>query len=504
MKTKSLWLIAVSLLVCYQVMSRGYYIAGAIILALVAFGLLMAWWYHPSRSAYGRMMQVAVEDYQPEKARKILASMNAATRAEFLKSSEMLLMALQKGNVRGSELLLEMGMDINAFLSPAFSETSVLQTFCMEAEPDMSAIRFLLEHGADPDAGLSYPPMSNALAWGNEELVELLLKHGATPGGMGTSINPSGNTPLHSLCSLRGEKNRERVFQRVKALLDAGADVNALTTAGHSPLDVALEQKYDEDKPIDETNALMPLSSDVIELLQERGAKRGSQLRCPKPRFRGRVLIAGSLPDENQLRYLCREEPAARVEMVNHAWQGEGLGELVDDGVMGEEQKRIALAHTCYIELTMEGEGVVPYELGQRFVRTLCALAQVEGSAAMDFGHRVVEPQIAARLSLCPAAFPGILVRGVLRELEPGRQYLLTEGMEELGFPELACADTERAARIFHELIMPMLLEQNTCLEHNHRAFVSPKFSLVARCEPLGSGGKMLLTITPDFTHYRD
>ena len=44
----------------------------------------------------------------------------------------------------------------------------------------------------------SLPLKWNALAWGNEELVQLLLQHGATPGGMGAAINPSGNTPLHS------------------------------------------------------------------------------------------------------------------------------------------------------------------------------------------------------------------------------------------------------------------------------------------------------------------
>lgn len=504
MNTRVLWLASFGLLVCYHVMNRGHYILGCIILAAVAFGVLMAWLRHPSRSPYGRMMQAAVEDYQPEKARKVLASMGDDTRAEFVKSTEMLFLALQKGNMQGASLLLELGMDVNAFLDPGFSETSVLQTFCMEAEPDMRAIRFLLEHGANPDAGLAFPPMINALAWGNEELVQLLLKHRATPGGTGGTINPSGNTPLHSLCVQRGEEMLERSLQRIKELLDAGADVNALTTAGHTPLDVALEQKGNEEAPMDDKNGAEPLQQSVIELLQAHGALRGCQLLCPNPRFCGRVLIEGTLPDANQVRYLCRGESGARVELVNHAWQGEGLGALVDKAAMDDEQKRAALAHTCYIELTMECDGAVPYELAQRYVRTLCSLAQVEGCVAVDFGRTVADAKLARQVPEHPGSFPAILVQGHFRELEPGREYLLTEGLEDLGFPEVACADKSRGVEIVSELVLPMLLIYGTCLDHHNRAFITPELSLVASCEPIGPGGKWVLVITPDFTRYRD
>ena len=146
MKTKSLWLISIALIICCQFMRAGHYLTGIIVLAAVLLGLLLAWWYRPANSEYGRMLGYVVEDYQPEQARRLVAGMQADTRAEFQKSTELLYLALQKGNMQGAELLLELGMDVNAFLSPGFSETSVLQTFCMEPEADMDAIRFLLEH----------------------------------------------------------------------------------------------------------------------------------------------------------------------------------------------------------------------------------------------------------------------------------------------------------------------------------------------------------------------
>lgn len=504
MNINALWLIAIGLLFCYQMMSRGYYVIGGLVLVAVVVGALLEWWFRSGSSEYDRMIEAVVEDYQPELARKVVDGMEPDTRAELLKSTELLYLALHKGNMQGAELLLELGMDVNAFLSPGFSETSVLQTFCVEASPNMQAIRFLLEHGANPDAGLSFSSLLHARAWGNAELEALLLKHGATPDIMRRNINPSGNTPLHSLCSLRGGEEKELALQRIRELLAAGADVNALTTAGHTPLDVALEQKGDEEKPMDAANTSMPLQQEVIELLQERGAKRGCQLLCPKPRFCGRVLINGSLPDENQLRYLCRGESAARVELVNHAWQGEGLGALVDEAAMDDEQKRAALAHTCYIEVTLEAEGVVPFELAQRYARTLCSLAQVSGCVALDFGRTVVAPKYAALLPEHTEALLGILVQGKFQEVGSLGQCLVTEGLADLGFIEVVCADAQRGVGVVQQVVLPMLLLYGTCLEHNHRAFITPEFSLVARCEPLGPGGSPVLTITPDDTRYRD
>lgn len=491
---------------CVVRIIQGQMVVGFVMLAL-AIAALVLWCRYKRPVAWGKiMLEATVNGYDPERARKLLARFGEEDKAEFCKSTELLWLALMKGNTRGAELLLELGMDINAKLPPYASETTVLQTFCIEPRPDMKAIRFLLRHGARPDAGLAFPPMINALAWGNEELVQLLLSHGATPGGTGQSINPSGNTPLHSLCSIRCEEDKALVVSRIRELLEDGADVNALSAAGHTPLDVALEVKGDEDKPMDEQNPIIPVLEDVVSLLKQHGALRGCQIRCPRPRFCGRVLLGEQLPDANLLHDWCKAEPSARVDRVNHAWTGEGLGALAEEAPLSEEEKRAILGHNCYIEITLEEPGAVPFELAKRYVRLLCQAAQAPGCVGIDFGRMLMPARYAADLAQHPENALPVIVQVSPEPKDDGSPGFRTEGMEDLGLLEVICRDSnpEAALTTLLECVIPMLAQYGTCLEHNHRAFISPKLSLVATCEPLGPQGSMVLCVTLDHTRYRD
>lgn len=478
---------------------------GGMLYLLIALAGVAYWYWQCRPVAWGKQMLAAtVNGYDPDAARKVLEKLGAEDKKEFAGTTELLYLALAKGNTKGAALLLELGMDVNAPLPVYFSETTCLQTFCLEPEPDMKAIRFLLTHGANPDAGLAFPPMINALAWGNEPLVQLLLQYGATPGGMGAEINPSGNTPLHSLCSGRVAEDRELMLNRIESLLQGGADVNALTTAGHTALDVALEKKGDEDKPIAQEDTL-PVMNDVVALLKQHGALRGCQVRCPRPRFCARVLLCDQLPSAELLQHACKSEPGAVVQAVNHAWPGEGLGGLVDDAAMSDEEKRAALAHTCYIEVSLEESGVVPYELALRFARLVGSLAKLGGCVGVDFGRTVFSGTYAPKLEEVPDAVLCLLVQGKVTGQGKG-ECLMTEGMEELGFPEVLYSDDQKgmSVTLVQQLVLPMLLDAGTCLEHGHRAFVSPQFSLVATCEPLGPGGQVVLCLRADRNHYRD
>ena len=65
-------------------------------------------------------------------------------------------------------------------------------------------------------------------------------------------------------------------------------------------------------------------------------------------------------------------------------------------------------------------------------------------------------------------------------------------------------SDTERGVGIVQQVVLPMILLYGTCMEHNHRVFITPEFSIVARCEHMSSCDNTVLSITLDFTNYRD
>src|SRR5262245_50943132 len=74
-------------------------------------------------------------------------------------------------------------------------------------------------------------PLHYAVFNGDEDSVELLLKHGADV----NAIAANGWTPLHIACA----KGNESL---VDLLLENGADVNAMTEVGDTPL--ALATRY--------------------------------------------------------------------------------------------------------------------------------------------------------------------------------------------------------------------------------------------------------------------
>ncbi len=92
--------------------------------------------------------------------------------------------------------------------------------------------RILLEKGADVDARNenSYTPLMAASANGDEEMIKLFLDHGADVNAQVLAGVSQGLTSLHLAA-----KNAPRV-QVVKALVDAGAKVNARTSSGSTPL----------------------------------------------------------------------------------------------------------------------------------------------------------------------------------------------------------------------------------------------------------------------------
>lgn len=179
------------------------------------------------------------------------------------------------------ELMIQLGADINKGLSPPLSEAA--------AGGDEQMVRFLLEHGANPNGSAKNTvggPLLDA-AGKNVAVVKMLLKAGAKvnpePGRdsplacaaifgkldivhvlLAAGANPNhpdncNETPLMSAVMSREEDTKAEVVQ---SLLAAGADVNA--------------KSMDQRTALDRAEWLnLP---DIIKILKQAGAKRGSEL----------------------------------------------------------------------------------------------------------------------------------------------------------------------------------------------------------------------------------
>jgi cytochrome c len=100
-------------------------------------------------------------------------------------------------------------------------------------EPSIPLARLLLERGADVHAKkstLHFAPLHVAASQSKCEIAKLLLAHGADVNA--TGAYECDSTPLH----VAAIGYQPEVFAMVKLLLQAGADVNALTSDGRSPL----------------------------------------------------------------------------------------------------------------------------------------------------------------------------------------------------------------------------------------------------------------------------
>jgi ankyrin repeat protein len=142
-----------------------------------------------------------------------------------------------------------------------------------------TVVSVLLERGADPNAvaAYGYTPLHMAAAQHHAEVVRVLLEHGAKPSL--EMRDQWGNTPL--LLAVGKVKTTEAwvitpfgpvstetrarapSFETLEVLLDAGADLNAPTAQGNTPLHIAAYKGY----------------TGVVGLLLARGANRTARNR---------------------------------------------------------------------------------------------------------------------------------------------------------------------------------------------------------------------------------
>ncbi|XP_037422746.1 ankyrin-3-like [Triticum dicoccoides] len=142
-----------------------------------------------------------------------------ATREEGLGA---LHMAARIGSVPVCRYLVEeIGVDVDAD-----GDESVTPLLCAMFGGSLDTIRYLLDHGANPDkvVGDRFTPLHHAAGMGDREMVELLLTKGASV----DSVSVSG-TPLH-IAAFRGQD------EAMKVLLENNADHNKILPGIDTPL----------------------------------------------------------------------------------------------------------------------------------------------------------------------------------------------------------------------------------------------------------------------------
>lgn len=176
-------------------------------------------------------------------------------------------LAAMDGDVEIVQMLLKAGSKVD--FCPGKDRESPLYIASFLGHPKV--VEILLTHGANPNLANvdGETPLHAAAFQGNPEIIRMLIVAGA-------KVNPFGasESPLHSVIS---HNSGDHAYTAAVALLDAGADINAVDTLGRSVLYVSIWEN----------------ESKVASVLLEKGAK----VNQPAPNFDSEITCA-ALNDE--------------------------------------------------------------------------------------------------------------------------------------------------------------------------------------------------------------
>ncbi|KAK6334188.1 hypothetical protein TWF696_002689 [Orbilia brochopaga] len=174
----------------------------------------------------------------------------------------------------------------------------------------------LVEAGAEVNAEDidSAMPLFIAVLWQNKKGVQLLLEHGADV----SDEDLSGVQAIHEAASPKSYKDDQTAIDIIDMLIAKGADLNATTKSGATPLTLALEEKY----------------LGLFEALVEKGLKRSDGNK--------EFLMKKDFDGENLLHLACRldddeDRPNIRIEAVDIICKHlskEEISTLIEEGEM--------------------------------------------------------------------------------------------------------------------------------------------------------------------------
>lgn len=287
------------------------------------------------------------------------------------------------------------------------------------SEADADVLRVLLAAGMRDDVEVASPVLT-CYVYGKSEHLRVLQMFDAAQ--ILPAQNERGYTPLH-VAAIKFSLNPEGVLSMIRPLLENGADVNAVTAVGNTPLDMAL----------DETHEGAGKTEALVELLREFGGRTGRSLRVPVPSYTGRVYFAqvlpqpltDALPGGVEVHYMDApaQEAPSRESMEAHAVSEQDIDKL--------------LSHQAYVEVKVVGqEGEDPLQVAARALSVLVKFAAMPDVVGVQFEQAVI---VSEDYKLCDDDSFNPLLYTTLHFGQYKDEFVLvdTAGLSRFGLPEV-------------------------------------------------------------------
>lgn len=270
--------------------------------------------------------------------------------------------------------LLDLGHSVNEVQRCAIDHGVDLLSVAIEMA-GVDVLRMLMSAGMKETQEVS-PPVLTCYAAGKPEHLKILQMFDATE--FSATQKQTGFTPLH-VAALGFAEKQEVILAMLKPLLEGGADVNAMSAGGNTPLDMAM----------DKTHAGAGNTDALVELLLAHGARRGRSLRVPVPSYSGRLYFADSLPA------LADSDLPAGVQLVSHAYKTADLdgADFPQEFTTTPAGKAALQAHRSYVDVLVRGkQGEDPLEVAGRGLQVLTSLSKTPGVVGVQFEKSLLVP----------------------------------------------------------------------------------------------------------------